>query len=67
MKPQTLFILFKGFVKIAEYTTFDMAKTAITGVGIWNICECQIIDDRITIINRTPIKINSFTTKINKQ
>jgi hypothetical protein len=52
---QTSFFLFKGFTKVAEYATFDQAKAAIFERGIWNICEVQTIDNRIVIINRTPI------------
>lgn len=53
------FTLFRGFDRIGSvYFTFEEAKAAIYGAGIWNVCGIVPIDGKIKIVSMHTI-INS--------
>jgi hypothetical protein len=50
------FTLFKGFDRIGfMYFTFEEAKAAISGPGIWNICGVIPVGGKLKIISRQTI------------
>ena len=50
------FTLFKGFTRIGSiYFTFEEAKKAIDGAGIWNICGVVPVDGKLKIVSRQTI------------
>lgn len=53
-----IYVLFLGFKKIAEFKTFEEAKLAIAGTGIFNICTVKEVDGKKAILSRSSFLIN---------